>query len=150
MIRNKQTGFSLIEVLIALLVLSVGMLGVAGLYAQGIQAGRTSVWHHNAVTLAGDIAERIRANPEAGTAYEGRALENDCGSGVRDCDAVEMAGHDILLWQQQAADTLPAGDVDIRVDGAVVPPVYTINIIWTEPGVTVQPSFTIIIPVHSI
>ena len=67
MLRNSK-GFSLIEVLIALIIMSVGMLGIAGLYVQSMQAGRTSMLRHHAVTLAGDIADRIRANPIAGEA----------------------------------------------------------------------------------
>ena len=62
---QKQRGFSLVEVLIALVIMSVGMLGIAGLYVQTMQAGRTSMLRHHAVTLAGDVADRIRANPRA-------------------------------------------------------------------------------------
>ena len=57
--HSKQQGFSLVEVLIALIIMSVGMLGIASLYVQSMQAGRTSMFRHNAVTLAGDIADRI-------------------------------------------------------------------------------------------
>ena len=60
--RTRQGGFSLVEALIALIIISVGMLGIAGLYVQGMQAGRTSLFRHHAVTLAGDVADRIRAN----------------------------------------------------------------------------------------
>ena len=61
-------GFSLVEVLVALVVVSVGMLGIAGLYVNGMQAGRTATFSHHAVTLAGDVADRIRANPRAAAA----------------------------------------------------------------------------------
>ena len=64
-ILRKSKGFSLVEVLIALVIMSVGMLGIAGLYVHSMQAGRTSLFRHHAVTLAGDIADRIRANPRA-------------------------------------------------------------------------------------
>ena len=66
---QRQHGFSLIEALVAFLILSVGMLGIAGLYVQSMQAGRTSMFRHHAVTLAGDVADRIRANPGGGAAY---------------------------------------------------------------------------------
>ncbi len=62
-IGRRVRGFTLVEVLIALIIMSVGMLGIAGLYVQSMQAGRTSMLRHHAVTLAGDIADRIRANP---------------------------------------------------------------------------------------
>lgn len=145
---NKiQRGFSLIEVLIALVIMSVGMLGIAGLYVHSMQAGRTSMLRHHAVTLAGDVADRIRANPRAGIAYEGAPLNGNCVSGVADCDEVAMAGHDIMLWEQQADDTLPAGDVEIIFDDTGLPPVYTINVTWSEPGANPQPIYSITIPV---
>ena len=68
---QNHGGFSLIEVLIALVIMSVGMLGIAGLYVEGMNAGRTSIFRHHAVTLASDVADRIRANPTAGVFYEG-------------------------------------------------------------------------------
>jgi type IV pilus assembly protein PilV len=144
---RKQRGFSLVEVLIALVIMSVGMLGIAGLYVQSMQAGRTSMLRHHAVTLAGDVADRIRANPRAGIAYEGPGLNGGCVSGVVDCDEVGMAGHDILLWEQQADDTLPTGDVEIIFDDSGSPPMYTINVTWTEPGANPPPSYSIAIPV---
>ena len=144
---TKQHGFSLVEVLIALVIMSVGMLGIAGLYVQSMQAGRTSMFRHNAVTLAGDVADRIRANPRAGIAYEGGGLNGNCVSGVADCDEVAMAGHDIMLWQQQAADTLPGGQVTVTFDDSGTPPVFTIDVTWSEPGANVQPQYVITIPV---
>ena len=143
---TSQRGFSLVEVLIALIILSVGMLGIASLYVQGMQAGRTSLFRHNAVTLAGDVADRIRANPTAISAYAGVGANNGCIDGNTDCSDAQMAGQDILLWDQQAIDTLPAGDVAITVvDDGVNPPVYTIAITWKEPGVT--QNYTITTPV---
>lgn len=138
-----QRGFSLVEVLIALIIMSVGMLGIAGLYVQSMQAGRTSMFRHHAVTLAGDVADRIRANPRAGIAYIGQGGNNNCvGQGV-DCNEAEMAANDIFVWQQQAAATLPNGQVVVAFDNAVVPPEYTITVSWTEPGENLQYQITI-------
>ncbi len=144
---RKQSGFSLVEVLIALVIMSVGMLGIAGLYVHSMQAGRTSMLRHHAVTLVGDVADRIRANPRAGIAYEGAGLDGSCVSGVVNCDDVAMAEHDILLWKQQATDTLPDGDVDITFDDSGNPPNYVIDVTWSEPGSTTQPAYSITIPV---
>ena len=132
--RSAQRGFSLVEVLIALVIMSVGMLGIAGLYVQSLQAGRTSMLRHNAVTLAGDVADRIRANPRAGATYQDTDGEDrDCVDGTEDCDETEMAEHDVFLWKAQAGDTLPSGDVTITFDDTVFPNEYTINVNWTEP-----------------
>ncbi len=142
---GAQQGFSLVEVLIALIIMSVGMLGIAGLYVQSLQAGRTSLFRHHSVTLAGDVADRIRANPRAGVDYAGNAVNNNCVAMGIDCTPTQMAANDILLWDQQALDSLPNGAVNIQFDDAVSPPIYTITISWDEPGA--QQSYSITIPV---
>lgn len=149
---KNQRGFSLVEVLIALIIMSVGMLGIAGLYVQSMQAGRTSVFRHHAVTLAGDVADRIRANPRAGIAYAGGGTNNNCvGAGI-DCSEVEMASNDIFLWNQQAAESLPNGNIVIAFDITVVPPSYTIAVNWDEPGEDPDDplNYTIVIPVMEL
>ena len=142
-IPRKLRGFTLIEVLIALVILSVGMLGIAGLYVHSMQAGRTSILRHNAVTLAGDIADRIRANPRAGPAYALAGANNNCVAAGIDCTPGEMAANDIFLWDQQAAATMPNGAVNIVFNNGVVPPTSQITVTWTEPGEVLSYSFTI-------
>jgi len=58
---NAQQGFSLLEVLIAALVLAIGLLGLAALQASGLQSGHASSLHSQATLLAYDIADRMRA-----------------------------------------------------------------------------------------
>jgi len=143
--KRAQRGFSLVEVLIALVIMSVGMLGIASLYVQSMQAGRTSLFRHNAVTLAGDVADRIRANPTAAVAFAGAGADNSCVGMGTNCSNVQMAAHDILLWSQQATDSLPNGNVGITFDNTVNPPIYTIAITWDEP--VGQQNYTIATPV---
>ncbi len=154
-IEKKSRGFSLVEVLIALIVMSVGMLGIAGLYVQSMQAGRTSMLRHHAVTLASDIADRIRANPTAGAAYiASPGADNNCVDAGTDCSVAEMAAHDIFLWEAQAIEFLPVmGDgsrqVIVAYDAAAVPPTYTITVRWDEPTPdNVPPSYSIEVPVN--
>ena len=66
-------GFTIVEVLVALVVLSVGMLGIAGLYVVTLQSGGTAIYRTQAVNLASDMADRIRANRNAGVAYQNGA-----------------------------------------------------------------------------
>ena len=145
---QRQRGFSLVEVLIALVIMSVGMLGIAGLYVQSMQAGRTSMFRHHAVTLAGDVADRIRANPTAGAAYAGAGVDGGCVAQGVDCSAPQMAANDIFLWSQQAAGQLPSGQITVVFDGAVTPPSYSIAVSWVEPGENLN--YTIVIPVRAI
>lgn len=145
---KRDGGFTLVEVLIALIVLSVGMLGIAGLYVHSMQAGRTSMFRHHAVTLAGDVGDRIRANPRAGPAYALAGSDNSCVGGGVDCTPGQMAANDIFLWDQQAADTLPNGTVTVVYDNGVFPPTYEITVDWTEPEGA--QSYSITIPVLGI
>lgn len=145
---RKVRGFTLIEVLIALIIMSVGMLGIAGLYVHSMQAGRTSMLRHHAVILAGDIADRIRANPRAGAAYGLAGANNGCVDGGINCTPAQMAAHDIFLWDQQAAATMPNGAVNIVFNNGVIPPTYQITVSWTEPGEVLN--YQILIPVFGI
>jgi type IV pilus assembly protein PilV len=152
---KTSKGFSLVEVLIALIIMSVGMLGIAGLYVQSMQAGRTSMLRHHAVTLAGDIADRIRANPMAGAAYVAtQGTDNGCDDVGANCGIAEMAAHDIFLWQEQALDFLPpmadgTQQVIVAYDAGAVPPTYQITIRWDEPTPeNIPPSFSITVPVN--
>lgn len=149
-LRNAAGGFTLVEVLIALVIMSVGMLGIAGLYVHSMQAARTSLFRHQAVTLAGDVADRIRANPRAGAGYMVAGQDNSCISGGIDCTPAEMAQSDILDWQTQAGDTLPAGTVAILFNNAVAPSTYRIRVTWNEAGQSPPPQYQITIPVFGI
>ena len=140
-------GFTLVEVLLALVILSVGMLGIAGLHVHGLQAGRTALFRHQAVMLAGDIADRIRANPTAGAAYTIAGAKHGCVSGGIDCVPVEMAQHDISLWSDQAETSLPAGNVNINFDGSASPGAYEITVSWNEAGQVRRPQYQINVPV---
>ena len=129
-----QRGFSLTETLVSLIVISVGMIGIAAMYGQGLGASRTALYRSQAVNLAADMADRIRANRTATTAYEGAAADRNCDPGDnKDCSAAEMAAHDLWLWTSQVAAQLPAGAGSVSVD-TTTPPTYTISVTWQEVG----------------
>lgn len=62
-------GFSIIEVLVALVILSVGLLGLAALQAEGLRGSSSAIQRTAAVNLASDIADRMRANRAALDSY---------------------------------------------------------------------------------
>jgi type IV pilus assembly protein PilV len=131
---TKELGFSLIEAMVSLVVVSVGMIGIAALYGQGLGAGRTALYRTQAVTLAADMADRIRVNRLGGAAYGNAPADRDCDAGDdNDCTPDQMAEHDVWLWTNQVAQLLPngAGDVDVA---AGIPPTYTISVTWEEIG----------------
>lgn len=139
--RKTQRGFTLLEALIALVVLSVGMLGIAALYVDSVSRGRTALSRTKAVVLAADMADRIRANSVAGAAYAGVAADNDCadgaGSGAKLCSPAEMAAHDLMLWQTIVSDPrvgVPGGVGAVTFDPATNPDTYVVTVTWVEVG----------------
>jgi type IV pilus assembly protein PilV len=116
-------GFTLVELLIALLVLSIGMLGIAALFAESLQAGRSAQLRTQAVSIAADLADRIRANHVSAGAYAG------AGTGAR-------AVADLSEWNALIAAQLPQGTGEVRfLAGApTTPSSYTIRVSWIEVG----------------
>jgi type IV pilus assembly protein PilV len=138
-IRASSRGFTLVETMVALVVLAVGMLGIAGLYVTTLKSGGSAIYRMQAVNLAADLADRIRANRGANVAYAGAAANNNCyGAGSVDCAPDLMAANDLFVWQQQVAAILPGGNSNVAVPAGTVPFTYTITINWTESGGVVQ------------
>lgn len=129
-IRN-QHGFGLVESLVALVVVSVGMIGIAALYGQGLGAGRLALFRTQAVNLAADMADRIRVNRRGGASYAGAPANNNCTPGGITCTPAQMAAHDLWAWQTQAVALLPGGVGTVTYAGTT-PPTYTITVQWQE------------------
>jgi type IV pilus assembly protein PilV len=138
--RRRHSGFTLIEVLVALAVLSVGMLGIAKLFVVTLQSNSTATSRLHAVNLAADLADRIRANRTAGAAYAGAAANNNCSGGAVGavtCSPAQMAAHDLFLWQNLITTTWPGGlATSSVVFTAGTPATYTITVNWQEQGMT--------------
>ncbi|MFQ5760266.1 MAG: type IV pilus modification protein PilV [Acidiferrobacterales bacterium] len=113
---RKHHGFSLIEVLVALLVLSIGLLGLAGLQTLGLKFNTQSYQRTQAVLNAYDIVDRIRANAGGITAavYDDIGINAappgsppDCGA--IDCDSTQMADYDVAQWKNSLTELLTQG-----------------------------------------
>jgi type IV pilus assembly protein PilV len=123
-------GFTLVEVLVALLVLSIGMLGIAALYLDSLRASRAALYRTQAVTLASDIADRIRANRTPIDAY-------DCsGTCVAGTGGNAVAIFDINAWLANLQRELPGGtgSLTFTTGAANTPNVYDVAVTWTEVG----------------
>ena len=68
-IHQRAAGITMVESLVALVVISVGMLGIAGLYVASLQASRSANFRVQAVNLATEMGDRIRANRSAHASY---------------------------------------------------------------------------------
>lgn len=136
--RGPIRGFSLVESLVALVVLSIGMLGIAALYVESLRSGRTALLRTQAVALAGDMADRIRAN-RAGAASYGAAVTSAntnaaCAPGGAGCNSDQLARHDKAVWLGALEAALPGAIGTIAVDAVADPRVYTITVTWSEAG----------------
>ena len=137
--RLGQRGFTIVEALVALVVLAVGMLGIASLYVTTLRASGSAMSRMQAINLASDLGDRIRANRTAEDGYAGAAAANGTtciGTGAT-CTPAQMAAHDLFVWQaaiQQALPGAPAGTV--TVDTGTNPTTYQIRVLWVEAGGT--------------
>lgn len=133
--QKISRGFTLIEVMVALTVVSIGMLGIASLYTQSLGASRTTQYRSQAVNLIGDISDRIRGNRLGGPAYAGAAADNNCDlSGGAACNPAQMAADDLFNWGAQVNALLPGGTWNVARNAATAPPTYTITLTWQEVG----------------
>ena len=145
-LNKRPYGVGMVEVLVALVVIGIGMLGIAALYVTALQAKTTSLSRLKAITLANDLADRIRANRSGGTAYDTTVTTTpadkkcaDTTTAAVDCNAADMASNDLFQWQSAITATgslpgsAPSGSVSVVAGTATSPTVYTITINWSEP-----------------
>ena len=126
--RPPATGFSLVEVLVTLVVLSVGTLGLAALCVASVRASRAALYRTQAVTLVADIADRMRTNRAPSGAYDcGGSCEAGAGG-----NAIAIA--DLTSWRSMVEASLPDGAAAISFVGESpgVPGRYTVAISWAD------------------
>ncbi|MFO1469002.1 MAG: type IV pilus modification protein PilV [Steroidobacteraceae bacterium] len=135
---RRSRGFTMVEALVALVVLAVGMLGMAGLYVTTLRSGSSAIFRMQAINLATDMADRIRSNRNANLFYNDAPADNNCfgAVAVADCTPEQMAQNDLFLWNAQLTQILPAGNGTVVAAGASAPYTYTITVNWTEQSST--------------
>ncbi len=103
---KNQTGLSLIESLIALLIISVGLLGIAALQITSLQQSASSQWHSQAVWASYQMSDRIIANRSVFNSYVGIDTNDDftqiCQNAV--CDPDQMILADAKDWKELLAN----------------------------------------------
>lgn len=111
-------GYTLIEILVSVLVLAIGLLGLAQLQLMSIQNTHSSHLRSVATSLAYDMADRVRANPAAFQigAYNNPTATQDASCLGAGCAPGAMAGHDAYEWQTDVAAQLPSGAAVICLD----------------------------------
>ncbi len=160
---NAIQGFTLIEVLVTLVILAIGMLGLAGLQLSALRNNTNAYERSQATLLAYDIIDRARANSSESYAIAmGTEPTNvHCYGSAKNCTPAELAESDINQWKcslgawqgdtdcQKLANDLHAittmssltngdGSITIEADGRL-----TVTITWDETHGGATTSFTI-------
>jgi type IV pilus assembly protein PilV len=130
---RREGGFSLFEVLITVVVISIGLLGLAGLQFAGLRAVNNAQDHTQATLLAQDIAERIHANP--GSNYGGISLESSSSVSPQVCDISQacdpprLLAYDKYQWQQMIGQPL-LPNLHINIDYNSSKDTYKLTLTW--------------------
>jgi type IV pilus assembly protein PilV len=159
--RRRAAGFGMVEVLVTLVLLSVGLMGISKLQLVSLRTVHASTVRGQAVLLAYDLADRMRANRKGVVEPDGNAVgfynsadgatykapnDNGCTEGAgaaNDCTIAQVAAHDLQEWNDSIAALLPGGTGTVCIDSLVDPTpcdgaltngafVYSITVSWTD------------------
>lgn len=159
---NTQMGASLIEVLVAILILSFGLLSMAGMLSFGVLVPKLSGYRATATYLASSHIDAIRANPcgnsvcgaysaalNETTGWSSSAItpaSSNCistsvpGFATTKCTSSPnntLAAADTNLFRVAVRRELPSGDIFVAINTAATPNYGEIWVIWKEPQNTV-------------
>lgn len=131
---TSQRGFSLVEVLVALVILSIGMLGLAGMQTRSLRDNHGSLMRSQATTAANDIIDRMRANPVQTRLglYDialGTVPVLNAPPSINNADLVDWKGDPAApVDSRRGLARLPLGDGSISVVGDLI----TVIVVWDD------------------
>lgn len=143
---RRAAGFSLIEVLIALVILSVGLLGIAAMVSVSLKSKDSSYYRTQATGLAYAILDRMRANRSSATAQNYDIALSPAavpslpsgacyGTGAA-CTPAQIASLDLNEWKNDLANQLPGGDGSITTQPNSQMTEVTITVTWNDQRAT--------------
>jgi type IV pilus assembly protein PilV len=147
-IASQNHGFSLVEVLVALLVLSIGLLGLAALQTTSLQYNTGSYFRTQATFLAYDIIDRMRTNLDAVADSNGNGYDQQTPASITTvtncdttaCSSAQLALYDVKRWYDRAVATLPEAAPSIQI---VANRSVTITIGWRERDLQMSQTWTV-------
>lgn len=123
-IRSTQQGVALLEVLIAFFVLSVGLLGLAGLQMKSLQFNQSAFQQSRATVALYDILDRMRMNKPDATGHV-----YDTGGWVSSHSTGQLADNDLNAWLANISGNLPSGQGSVSCDSNSI---CTVSVRWTN------------------
>lgn len=124
----KQTGFTMLEVLVTMIIVGFGLLGVAGVIANGLKNNQGSYARSQASWLANDIVDRMRANRAVAEGSNpspyNLAVSDSAVTGTT------VAAIDVSSWRSALAATLPSGTGGVSLDNTTKKVVVVVQ--WDE------------------
>lgn len=149
--RKSGNGFSLIEVLVTIVIVSVGLLGLAGLQAKLTVSQMDSYQRAAAVSLLQDIVSRIRSNKANAASFVGTNIGT--GDAWTDCSSQTGVNKELCEWSmllKGSSETRQSGTVNvgaaIDMRGCIVavagsnPQSYQVSIAWRGIGASYIPA----------
>ena len=130
---NSTRGFSLVEVLVTILMLSLGLLGIASMQLKALEYNQGAYLRSQAVVLGYDILDRMRANKSGITSSSYDGINTNTITTGSDCEAASctsanMASYDAHQWKLNIESLLPSGVGITSQNGNIM----TITIMWDE------------------
>jgi type IV pilus assembly protein PilV len=137
--KHSVRGFTMIEVLIALFIFAVGMLGAGALQLSSLNNNKNNLFRTQAIMLAEEIIDQMRANPAAaknGNKFESITVKKgtlptrpSCATTATGCSASDIADFAIYNWGNSVATSLPEGTGTVTRG---LEDTFTITISWRE------------------
>ncbi|MCP4042433.1 MAG: type IV pilus modification protein PilV [Gammaproteobacteria bacterium] len=132
LVHHKNKGFTLLEVLVSLLILAIGLLGLAALQTRGVKYNHDAYGRSQGTLLANQMMDMLRANPTNAANYV--TIRK---FGVVDgtaCDPTKaLVTDELRCWFFAVQSNLPAGDAQVVQQGATAT-LYDVTIYWHERG----------------
>jgi type IV pilus assembly protein PilV len=109
---RQSKGFTLVEVLVAMVIMAIGLLGLAGLQTLSLKDNQDAYLYSQATALAYEMSDRIKANSafwQGAVPTPSCPAAKLCDSIVNQCSTAEIANFDYCYWKDSVAKKLVAG-----------------------------------------
>jgi hypothetical protein len=131
-IVRRSLGFTIAEAFAALLVMAVGIIGIAALYSDQAQTNPEAQLHREAAELAEQIADRIRHTKEGHSGFA-TTIGVLCDQRAKLKLPQDIAAHEAACWEDEVERKLPSGLGTITRDTLTTPPTYVVAVSWSAP-----------------